>query len=155
VTKQSFSEYKCLRRGGRTSPWQFLKVASPEAAVEEIRKYNAMPGVGCPFFYRGIWPTYTIAGDTLMPGQQLPNLTPAEAAILVPHHHAPAPPVPAVVQGPLMQMLTATIANADLEPPPPPPGLEPIAVDDWNLLMRALCARADVLPNRRRHPQRG
>eukprot|EP00966_Prymnesium_polylepis_P325391 7381374-Prymnesium_polylepis.1 len=60
-----------------------------------------------------------------MPGQQLPGLTPAEATVLVPHHHAPAPPVPAVVQAPLMQMLNATIANADLEPPPPPPSSVP------------------------------
>eukprot|EP00966_Prymnesium_polylepis_P296359 6846374-Prymnesium_polylepis.1 len=38
-----------------------------------------------------------------------------------------------------MQMLTATIANADLEPPRPPPSSVPIVVDDLNLLVRALC----------------
>eukprot|EP00966_Prymnesium_polylepis_P036880 855580-Prymnesium_polylepis.1 len=61
-----------------------------------------MPGVCFLFFFRGPWQTYTEAGDTLLPGQQLSGLTPAEAAILVPHHgaaglldwHAPPPPAP-------------------------------------------------------------
>ena len=86
-----------------------VRVASPEAAVAEIRKYNAMPNVCFPFFFRGPWQTYTEAGDTLAPGQHLPGLTPAEAAILVPHHgaagllnwHAPPPPAPPHVPGPL------------------------------------------------------
>jgi hypothetical protein len=79
----------------------------------------------------------------------------------VPHHGAgadwhapppPAPPVPAVIQGPLMQMMTAAIANADIEPTPPPPSLVPIAVDDPDLLVRALytllhCQIAGDIPN--------
>ena len=96
-----------------------------------------------------------------MPGQQLPGLTPAEAAILVPHHGAgadwhapppPPPPVPAVVQGPLMQMMNAAIANANAGPPPLPPLLAPIAVDDPDLLVRVLftllhCQVAGDIPN--------
>ena len=137
-----------------------VRVASPEAAVAEIRKYNAMQGVCFPFFFRGPWQTYTEAGDTLVPGQHLPGLTPAEAAILVPHHgaagllnwHAPPPPAPPPVPGPLMQMMTAVIAGANAEPTPPPPALTPIAVDDPDLLMRALftllhCQVAGDIPN--------
>jgi hypothetical protein len=106
---------------------------------------------------------YTDAGDTLMPGQQLPGLTPAEAAILVPHHgagadyHAPPPPAGAARAccraGPVdANVLTATIANANIEPPPPPPSLVSIAVDDPDLLVRApytllRCQAAGDIPN--------
>eukprot|EP00966_Prymnesium_polylepis_P033864 787435-Prymnesium_polylepis.1 len=49
-------------------------------------------------------------------------------------------------------MMTAAIANANVEPTPPPPLLTPIAVDDPDLLVRALymllhCQIAGDIPN--------
>jgi hypothetical protein len=129
-----------------------MKVSSAEAAVTKLRVFNLLDGIVFPFFHRGPWPTFTSDGTRLMPGEQLPGLTPEEALILLPQYGTPhdlplantvaSPPVIATAAE-LLTMLHAAGAPTAAEmnnAPPPPVVIEPIAVSSPDFCSHAPCS---------------
>ena len=85
--------------------------------MARLREFNLRDGVIFPFFFRGPWPTFTAAGDRLLPGEHLPDLTPEETLILAPQYGTP----PAVA--PTVPTPAAALQIAVLSTPSPPPAM--------------------------------